>query len=161
MPMKFLRVIAPVFLVAAAFFMAAQLSYAQPSGQSSGAAAAQANAVCDTRSGHAWQVRRFVTSRVTLYGMDGARLASVARNDVANVTQVIECSNTRSFVKMDTRFGPRLAMRSALVLGGGIGPACKCAQTASTQFDSNAARSASSMGVGEGQICNADLPCVR
>jgi hypothetical protein len=155
MPMKFWRIAAPVFLLLAGFF-AASATYAQPAAPGSAASTA-----CVLRSGHAWQIRRFVTARVTLYSLDGQRLASVSRNDLADVRGVVQCDNTSSFVKMDTRFGPRLAMRSSLVLGGGLGGACRCVQAAGSQFDSNAARSASSSGVGEGEICNADLPCRR
>lgn len=125
-------------------------------------AAAQAGQqFCQMSSGHAWQVRRFLTSRVTLYGLDGQRLASVSRNDLRGVTQAVQCDNTTSYVKLDTRFGPRLAPRTSLVLGGGIGPPCRCAGVAASQHQSSSQRGASSMGAGEGAICNADLPCVR
>lgn len=116
---------------------------------------------CELRSGHAWQVRRFLTSRVTLYSLQGQRLASVSRNDLRGVATAVQCDNTTSYVKLDTQFGPRLAPRSSLVLGGGFGPPCACAQNAASQYQSGSQRGASSMGAGEGAICNADLPCVR
>jgi hypothetical protein len=116
---------------------------------------------CDLRSGHAWQVRRFLTSRVTLLSLEGERMASVSRTDLGDVTRAVQCDNTTTYVKLDTRFGPRLAPRTSLVLGGGIGPPCQCASVASNQHQSGSQRGASSMGAGEGAICNADLPCVR
>src|SRR5262245_50589771 len=138
MPRLFWRIAAPIFLIAAGFFVA-HASYAQPA--TGGAAAGP---TCVTRSGHGLELRRFVTSRVTLYSPEnGARLASVNRNDLSDVRSVAVCDNTTSFVLLRTqRFGERLAMRSSLVLGGGFGPACRCVQSAGTEFDSTSRRSA-------------------
>jgi hypothetical protein len=154
MPKAFWRGAALATLVALALLAATATTPLHAQGQ-----AAPANPFCVTTSGHAWQIRRFVTSHVTLYSLEGQRLASVSRNDLTSVQSVVQCDNTTSYVKMDTRFGPRLATRASLVLGGGFGPACACPGHSSQQVASNNQVSASSMGASDRPICNADLPC--
>jgi len=123
-------------------------------------AAAQEAPFCDASAGHAWEIRRYVTQSVTLFSTDGERLTAVPASQLRDVEGVVECENNLTYVHMETPFGPRLVQRRNLLLGGGIGEACRCPDPSRPRdFASNADRNASSSGVGEGGICNADLPC--
>jgi hypothetical protein len=151
------RFLAPAALAAAAFLAvsAGAPLFAQTQNTS------QSAAFCDVSAGHAWQIQRFITSRVTLFSLEGERLASVSREDLGDVQSVLACDNRSSHVRVETRFGPRLAMRASLQLTGGIGPACRCPHAPSAEYASNSQVSASSSGASDRPICDAQKPCTN